>query len=34
MRERAVLLCGSLEAGASDGRFRVQASLPYDPEGA
>ena len=34
MRERAALLGGSLEAGASDGRFRVQATLPYDPEGA
>jgi signal transduction histidine kinase len=34
MRERAALLGGSLQAGASDGRFRVQASLPYDPEGA
>jgi signal transduction histidine kinase len=34
MRERAALLGGSLEAGASDGRFRVRASLPYDSEGA
>jgi signal transduction histidine kinase len=30
MRERAALLGGSLEAGASDGRFRVRARLPYD----
>jgi signal transduction histidine kinase len=30
MRERAALLGGSLEASASDGRFRVQARLPYD----
>jgi signal transduction histidine kinase len=29
MRERATLLGGSLEAGASDGRFRVRARLPY-----
>jgi signal transduction histidine kinase len=29
MRERATLLGGSLEAGASDGRFRVRAQLPY-----
>jgi signal transduction histidine kinase len=29
MRERATLLGGSLEAGASDGRFRVRAHLPY-----
>jgi signal transduction histidine kinase len=34
MRERAALLGGSLEAGASDGRFRVRASLPYESEGA
>jgi signal transduction histidine kinase len=34
MRERAALLGGSLEARASDGRFRVRASLPYDSEGA
>jgi signal transduction histidine kinase len=34
MRERAALLGGSLEAGASDGRFRIRASLPYDSEGA
>ncbi len=34
MRERAALLGGSLEAGVSDGRFRVRASLPYDSEGA
>jgi signal transduction histidine kinase len=34
MRERAALLGGSLEAGASDGRFRVRANLPYDSEGA
>jgi signal transduction histidine kinase len=30
MRERAALLGGSLEAVASDGRFRVRARLPYD----
>ena len=30
MRERAALLGGHLEAGASDGRFRIRASLPYD----
>jgi signal transduction histidine kinase len=30
MRERATLLGGSLEASASDGRFRVWARLPYD----
>jgi signal transduction histidine kinase len=29
MRERATLLGGSLEAGASDGRFSVRAHLPY-----
>jgi signal transduction histidine kinase len=29
MRERASLLGGSLEAGASDGLFRVRAHLPY-----
>ena len=29
MRERATLLGGSLEAGVSDGLFRVQARLPY-----
>jgi signal transduction histidine kinase len=33
MRERAVLLGGSLETGASDGRFRIQADLPYEAEG-
>jgi signal transduction histidine kinase len=32
MRERAALLGGSLEAGASDGRFRIRAELPYDAE--
>jgi signal transduction histidine kinase len=32
MRERAVLLGGLLEAGASEGRFRIRASLPYDAE--
>jgi signal transduction histidine kinase len=30
MRERAALLGGSLEASASDGRFRVRARLPYE----
>lgn len=30
MRERAALLGGNLEASTSDGRFRVQARLPYD----
>src|SRR6266540_722655 len=29
MRERAQLLGGSVEAGASDGRFRLRARLPY-----
>ena len=29
MRERAVLLGGALEAGASDGVFNVRARLPY-----
>jgi signal transduction histidine kinase len=29
MRERATLLGGTLEAGASDGVFRVRARLPY-----
>jgi signal transduction histidine kinase len=29
MRERATLLGGSLEAAASNGRFRVRAHLPY-----
>jgi signal transduction histidine kinase len=29
MRERAALIGGNLEAGASDGVFRVQAHLPY-----
>jgi signal transduction histidine kinase len=33
MRERAALLGGTLEAGASDGRFRIRARLPYDAEG-
>jgi signal transduction histidine kinase len=33
MRERAALLGGSFEAGASDGRFRIRADLPYDAEG-
>lgn len=31
MRERVALLGGSLEAGLSDGRFRVNARLPYVP---
>jgi signal transduction histidine kinase len=31
MRERAALLGGSVEAGRSDGRFRVHARLPYVP---
>jgi signal transduction histidine kinase len=34
MRERAALLGGSLEAGASNGVFRVRARLPYGREGA
>jgi signal transduction histidine kinase len=34
MRERATLLEGSLEAAAGDGRFRVQAHLPYGGDGA
>jgi signal transduction histidine kinase len=33
MRERAALLGGTLETGASDGRFRIQADLPYEAEG-
>jgi signal transduction histidine kinase len=33
MRERASLLGGSLEAGASDGLFRVRAGLPYGGDG-
>jgi signal transduction histidine kinase len=33
MRERASLLGGSLEAGASDGVFRVRARLPYGGDG-
>jgi signal transduction histidine kinase len=32
MRERASLLGGSLDAGASDGLFRVRARLPYGGE--
>lgn len=31
MRERAALLGGSLETGASGERFRVRARLPYPP---
>jgi signal transduction histidine kinase len=31
MRERAALLGGSVEAGRSNGRFRVHARLPYLP---
>jgi signal transduction histidine kinase len=34
MRERAHLLGGSLEAGASNGVFRVRARLPYGEEGS
>jgi signal transduction histidine kinase len=34
MRERAALLGGSLEAGASNGVFRVRARLPYGRDGA
>jgi signal transduction histidine kinase len=34
MRERAALLGGSLEAGASDGLFRVHAHLPYGGDAA
>jgi signal transduction histidine kinase len=30
MRERAVLLGGTLDADLADGRFRVRAVLPYD----
>ena len=29
MRERAVLLGGTLRAGVTDGSFRVDAVLPY-----
>ena len=32
MRERTVLLGGTLDAGLEDGRFRVRAVLPYDRE--
>jgi signal transduction histidine kinase len=32
MRERATLLGGSLDVGASNGRFRVRAHLPYGGE--
>ena len=32
MRERAVLLGGSLESGATNGLFRVHARLPYEAE--
>ena len=34
MRERVALLGGTLEAGASDGVFRVHARLPYGGNGA
>jgi signal transduction histidine kinase len=34
MRERAVLLGGALEAGASNGVFSVRARLPYSESGA
>lgn len=34
MRERALLLGGTLEAGASDGVFSVRARLPYGGNGA
>jgi signal transduction histidine kinase len=34
MQERATLLGGSLAAGASNGRFRVSAHLPYGGDGA
>ena len=34
MRERAVLVGGSLEAGRDDGVFRVRARLPYSGDGA
>jgi signal transduction histidine kinase len=34
MRERAALLGGSLEAGASNGLFRARALLPYGGDGA
>jgi signal transduction histidine kinase len=33
MRERAALLGGSLEAGASNGVFCVRARLPYGGDG-
>jgi signal transduction histidine kinase len=33
MRERATLLGGNLDAGASDARFRIRAHLPYEAEG-
>jgi signal transduction histidine kinase len=34
MRERAALLGGSLDAGATNGVFRVWARLPYERDGA
>ena len=34
MRERATLLGGTLTAKASNGQFRLQARLPYGPNGA
>jgi signal transduction histidine kinase len=34
MRERAQLLRGTLEAGGSNGTYRVHARLPYGEEGA
>ena len=34
MRERAVLLGGTLDAGASNGGFRVRARLPYGEDTA
>jgi signal transduction histidine kinase len=33
MRERAVLLGGTLDAGAANGLFRVRARLPLDGRG-
>jgi signal transduction histidine kinase len=33
MRERATLLGGALDAGPTDGSFRVRAHLPYGGEG-
>ena len=33
MRERAILLGGSLDADRADGTFRVRARIPYGGQG-